>query len=169
MNTNQAKRGSFVFRPSLADAVALCDYRFMLEIGAVRMAHAKAKTATVQTLKNVVRDMKSARSAGDVVAYGHADTRFHQTFFDHSDNSYMSDAYRLASGRIAALRTQLTAKSVERRDVSFREHQKIVSLFEEDNLDELAKFLTEHIDRTRVVYVAAMEHGDLADQKKKRA
>ena len=29
----QSKRGSFVFRPSLADAVALCDYRTMLEIG----------------------------------------------------------------------------------------------------------------------------------------
>jgi DNA-binding GntR family transcriptional regulator len=165
----QSKRGSFVFRPSLADAVALCDYRTMLEIGAARMSHARSKATTLEALKASVRDMKSARAAGDAIEYGHADTRFHQAFFDHCKNKYLHDAYNLAAGRIAALRTHLTIKSAERRDVSFREHQKIVSLFSDDNLDELARCLTEHIDRTRTVYIAVMESGALDDQKKRQA
>jgi DNA-binding GntR family transcriptional regulator len=163
----QPKRGSFVFKPSLADAVALCDYRILLETAAARLSHLKAKVRTLQALKQAVRDMKSARTAGDAIAYGHADTRFHQAFFDHCENSYLGDAYRLASGRIAALRTHLTAKSSERRDVSFREHQRMVGLFEEGNLDELEKCLTEHIDRTRTVYIAVMESGVLGEGKKR--
>ena len=83
----QPKRGSFVFRPSLADAVALCDYRTMLETAAARMSHARAKATTLQALRNAVREMKSARAAGDAIAYGHADTRFHQAFFDHAETA----------------------------------------------------------------------------------
>ncbi len=159
----QSKRGSFVFRPSLADAVALCDYRIMLETGAARMAYARAKGPTLQALNNAVSDMKTARTSRDATAYGHADTRFHQALFDHTENSYLCDAYRLASGRIAALRTHLTAKSSERRDVSFQEHKKILDLFGKGNLEELTKCLTEHIDRTRVVYIAMMKEGAMTD------
>ena len=109
--------------------------------------------------------MVAARSEGDATAYGRADTRFHQAFFDGCGNSYLEDAYGLASGRIAALRTHLTVKSPERRDVSFGEHEKIVSLFARNDLGGLAACLTEHIDRTRIVYIAVMEAGILDESK----
>lgn len=145
------KRGSFVFQPSAADASALCDYRFMLEREALRLSHQRAPRETHAGLLAAIAIM-DASLAEDPVAYGRADTQFHQAFFDHCGNPYLVEAYRLASCKVAALRTHLTAHVRERRVNSLEEHRAMAMHFEQGALDALFQLLAEHINRTRQVY-----------------
>jgi DNA-binding GntR family transcriptional regulator len=150
-----SKRGSFVFQPSAKDAAALCEYRFVLESEGLRLSHARALETTLAAMKTAIAAMEKVLTS-DAVAYGRADTQFHQAFLDFCDNAYLSDAYRLASLKVAALRTHLTAHSQDRRNNSFEEHRSMAALFERGDLDGLTTLLAEHIDRTRLVYDEAL-------------
>lgn len=149
------KRGSFVFQPSVADTAALCDYRFLLEREGLRLSHAVARTKALAAMTSALGAMETSLTS-DAVAYGRADTRFHQAFIDQCGNPYLAEAYRLASGKVAALRTHLTAHVEERRVHSLDEHRRMIGLFEAGELDALFNLLAEHINRTRQVYDDAL-------------
>lgn len=149
------KRGSFVFQPSADDAAALCEYRLLLESEGLRLSHRRARTATLATMRAALEAMEAALFA-DAIAYGRADTRFHQAFLDFCGNPYLGDAYRLAAAKVAALRTHLTAHAEDRRVTSLEEHHRMMAFFEVGDLDRLIALLSEHIDRTRQVYDAVL-------------
>lgn len=149
------KKGSFVFRPTLEDAATLCEYRLILELQGLRLSHTRARDATLTVLRDAIAEMDRA-STGDPVAYGRADSRFHSGLLAHCGNSYLIDAYRLAAGKVAALRTHLTARSRERRETSYQEHRHLADLFASGDLTGFEAVLTDHIDRTRKVYVDAL-------------
>lgn len=149
------KKGSFVFQPTIEDTAILCEYRTILEIQAVRLCHARARTEALASWREAIAEMDRA-STDDAVAYGRADSRFHRALFDHCGNAYLADAYRLAAGKVAALRTHLTARSRPRRDTSYEEHRAMADLFEAGDIPALETLLAEHIDRTRKVYWEAL-------------
>ena len=66
--------------------------------------------------------MRNALESGDDRSYGRADTAFHKNFFTFCGNRLVQDAYQLAEGRIATIRTLLTAPNKEQRELSFSEH-----------------------------------------------
>lgn len=145
------KRGSFVFRPTADDAAALCEYRLVLEREGLRLSHQLAPAQTLAAMNGAIAEMEQSLLA-DAVAYGRADTRFHQTSLDYCGNPYLSEGYRLASGKVSALRTHLTAHVDERRVISLGEHRRMAELFAQGKLDTLFDLLAEHIARTRQVY-----------------
>lgn len=145
------KRGSFVFRPSVADTSQLCDYRFMLEREGLRLSHAHAAAETLEAMLAAIAVMEQSL-ASDAIAYGRADTLFHQAFIMRCGNAYLAEAYRLAGGKVAALRTHLTAQVQERRRTSLDEHREMARLFGAGKMEPLFALLRAHIDRTRMVY-----------------
>lgn len=149
------QRGSYVFEPSEEDIDAICSYRYMLESQATRMAHAQNKERTLIAMSDAVTAMEKARRDGDRVAYGQADTRFHAAFFDNCGNAYLRAAYDLVSGKIAALRTQLTAPFEALRSQSFDEHRDFVELFRVGGFTQFDALMREHVNRTGVVYSQA--------------
>jgi DNA-binding GntR family transcriptional regulator len=149
------KRGSFVFQPSVADTAALCDYRFLLEREGLRLSHASARQQTLTAMQAAISEMERTRTA-DAVAYGRADTRFHQAFIDQCGSAYLAGAYALAAGKVAALRTHLTAHVEERRTTSLDEHKRMIGLFGSGELEALFELLAEHINRTRLIYDTAL-------------
>ncbi len=154
-----SKKGSFVFEPTAEDTAMLCDYRLLLESEGLRLSHRRAKQSTRDAMRRSLNAMALVH-VNDAVAYGRADTLFHQAFLDNCGNTYLLDAYRLASGKIAALRTHLTVHVVERRNRSFDEHAAMIRMFVEDDLGGLISLLNEHIDRTRRVYVEALSEAE---------
>lgn len=149
------KRGSFVFQPSAADTAALCDYRFLLEREGLRLSRHTAPDATLAAMNAALVAMEASLTA-DAVAYGRADTQFHQAFLDHCGNPYLAEGYRLASGKVAALRTHLTAHVEARRTHSLEEHRHMTAYFKAGDLEALFALLAEHINRTRQVYDDAL-------------
>ncbi|SDW67754.1 GntR family transcriptional regulator [Roseicitreum antarcticum] len=155
------KRGTFVFETSPDDIKAICTYREIIETQGVRVALHVARDAYLAELSSIVAKMQSALDGDDADAYGRLDTRFHNAAFDHCGNSYLRDANALVTGRIAALRANITAPYAARRAESFQEHKMMTSLLPEGRMDDFDTLLRCHIARTETVYSRALADGHL--------
>jgi DNA-binding GntR family transcriptional regulator len=157
----RSKRGSFVFETNVADIGEICDYRLMLELQGIKAAVGHAPAAYQASMTQILQDMEAALARGDSVAYGTADTAFHQLAFDLCGNSYLRDAYSLVAGRIAALRANITAAYDDRRRESFTEHRAIADMIAAKDFPTLETALSRHVGRTREVYIKAIQEGHL--------
>ena len=149
------QRGSYVFEPTEADIAAICDYRLMLECHAAHLAYTHDKDKAHSALADALTAMEEARRINNRVAYGLADTRFHEVLFHHCANPYLRAAYDLVSAKIAALRAQLTAPFDALRVQSFDEHRRFLDLFDAGDFVHFESLMREHVDRTREVYTLA--------------
>lgn len=155
------KRGSFVFETSRDDIAAICTYREILETQGVRLALSVARKAYLDELARIVGDMDSALGRDDALAYGQLDTEFHAAAFRHCGNSYLRDANALVAGRIAALRTNITAPYADRRVESMAEHRAMLQMLQTDDIAGFEAAIATHIGRTGVVYSKALMDGHL--------
>jgi DNA-binding GntR family transcriptional regulator len=155
------KRGSFVFTTSGDDIAAICTYREILETQGVRLALAVARTAYLAELGTIVAAMDLALGQNDAIRYGQLDTEFHNAAFRHCANSYLRDANGLVAGRIAALRTNITAPYAERRVESMAEHRAMLEMLTANDLPGFATAIATHIGRTKAVYSKALHEGHL--------
>lgn len=103
------KRGSFVFETSLEDISQICDYRQLLEGQAVRAALKFDAEAYLNAMQSILEKMDMAMASAEHQAYSLLDNEFHRLAFDHCGNSYLREAYARVSGRISALRSNVTA------------------------------------------------------------
>jgi DNA-binding GntR family transcriptional regulator len=154
------KKGTFVFQPSLADVEQLAAFRLILETSAVERCLAHAREATQRDLAVAFASMVEARDGADRPAYARADTAFHESFFAHSGNTYLTSAYRTVSGRVAALRAHLSVPSADQQDVSFAEHARMIELFRLGDRAGLVDVLRRHILRAASAYAAAVQTSD---------
>lgn len=155
------KRGSFVFETSLEDISQICDYRQLLEGQAVRAALKFDAEAYLNAMQSILEKMDTAMASAEHQAYSLLDNDFHRLAFDHCGNSYLREAYARVSGRISALRSNVTAPYSERRSESLFEHHQIHDHLCNAALDDFDAALEVHIQRTRQVYSAALADGHL--------
>ncbi len=102
-------------------------------------------------LGTVVADMTDARKARDDRRYLALDALYHQRFFDVSGNRFLDDAYQTIASKMAALRNRLGAHP-DHMTKSFVEHQRIVELLEQGEIDAALDVLVAHIGRKEGSY-----------------
>jgi DNA-binding GntR family transcriptional regulator len=146
------QRGSYVFEPTEEDITDICEFRCMLETQAAASAYRERKADALLALTIALQQMEHAEAQRNRVDYGHADTRFHEALFEHCANPYLLSAYGLVAGKIAALRTQLTAPFDVLRTQSLNEHRKFVTLFRRGDFAGFEALMRIHVDRTRDVF-----------------
>ncbi|HKX40170.1 MAG TPA: GntR family transcriptional regulator, partial [Burkholderiaceae bacterium] len=151
------QRGSYVFEPSEADIVALCEFRFVMEPRAAELAWRHDKAAALGDLKSAVAEMAAARKAKDAVRYSRADTRLHEAFVHHCGNPYLQAAYATAGAKIAALRTHLSAGTDVLNPRGFEQHKHLLELFEQGDFKAFEALLRDHVMGTRASYVASLQ------------
>jgi DNA-binding GntR family transcriptional regulator len=156
------QRGSYVFEPTEDDIADICDFRRMLETQAAESAYREHKADALLALTIAVQQMEHAEAQRNRVDYGHADTRFHEALFEHCGNPYLLGAYGLVAGKIAALRTQLTAPFDVLRTQSLNEHRKFVTLFRKGDFVGFQELMRIHVDRTRDVFTQSWRTKQLA-------
>jgi DNA-binding GntR family transcriptional regulator len=149
--------GSFVFTPSAADITALCSFRIIIEPRAAEFAYRHDRAGTVAAMEAAVADMKEALTTKDNVAYGRADSALHDAFFAHCDNRYLVESHQLVSGRVAALRTNLSSPIDVRTPASFDEHRRLLRWFERGDLAAFETLLTQHITNSGRTYAQALK------------
>jgi len=149
--------GSFVFTPSAADIVELCTFRVLIEPKAAELAYLHDRDDVTKTLTAAVAEMKRALAAKDTLAYGSADTAFHDALFAHCGNHYLMQSYQLIAGRVAALRTNLSSPIDIQTPASFDQHRQMLHLFEQGKFDEFAELMTLHITNSGHAYARALE------------
>ncbi|PZR96123.1 MAG: GntR family transcriptional regulator [Stutzerimonas stutzeri] len=137
------QRGSFVFLPTSEDIANLCEFRRMIEVEALSLAIRRRREATLAALKKAAQDMHEAVLAEDNLRSAHADTAFHEASIENSRNSYLINAYRLVSGKVAALRSHRSTEAI--RDAASSEHFEIISRLEDDDLPGALDELSNHI------------------------
>ena len=101
--------------------------------------------------------MKQAVAAKDTLAYGSADTAFHDALFVHCGNHYLMQSYQLIAGRIAALRTNLSSPLDVQTPASFDQHCELLDLFERGKFEGFTKLMTVHITNSGHAYARALE------------
>jgi DNA-binding GntR family transcriptional regulator len=148
--------GSFVFTPTAADISELCAFRIAIEPQAAKLAYQHDRAGTLTSMKAAMADMEEALAAKDNISYGRADTALHEALFAHCGNHYMAESYRLAAGRIAALRTNLSAPIDVQTPMSFQEHAELVMLFEQGDFVALESLLSTHINESVCTYIQAL-------------
>lgn len=151
--------GSFVFSPSADDVAALCQFRIVLEPKAAEFAYKLDKVGTIAALTAAIAEMEVALAARDNVAYGRADTAFHEALFARCGNRYLQEAYQLAAGRIAALRTNMSAPIDVQSPVSFEEHGRLLALFEAGDFAAFETQMIAHVTKSAKAYEQAVLTG----------
>ena len=98
--------------------------------------------------------MERARDADDRLGVARADTAFHQAIAENSANEYLIAAYRLVSGRVAALRTHTLMSADTIRNRSLGEHRAVIAAFAKGDLGRAETVLEQHIWRMRLRFNA---------------
>lgn len=137
------QRGSFVFQPNRADIEKLCEFRRMVEVDALRLAMRHKRNETLQAMMEAAERMDSACRNGDLLRGARADDDFHEILLINSGNPYLIDAYRLFSGKVAALRSHRS--NLPTRSLANAEHFEIIARLEADNLQGALEALGIHI------------------------
>jgi DNA-binding GntR family transcriptional regulator len=156
------QRGVFVFTLSAREVVEICDFRQAIEGSALRLALERNRAALAEDVASIVGCMAEARKRGDTRAYLDLDTAFHEAFFRHCGNHYLSESYTRYVGKIAALRTHLAVKP-QHMQLSFEEHGQLRDIFRKGMLEEAERVLVAHIARTRTSYSEEVEDIAAAD------
>jgi DNA-binding GntR family transcriptional regulator len=149
--------GSFVFTPSAEDIRTLCTFRIVIEPKAAELAFAHDRASAVAAMEEAIAAMEQAVAAKDNVAYGRGDTAMHEALFAHCGNRYLVESYQLVSGRVAALRTNLSSPIDVTTPASFDEHRALLRLFTSGELASFEKLLTEHITASGRTYARALK------------
>ena len=151
------QRGSYVFEPSEADIAALCEFRCVVEPRAAELAHGHDRDATLVSLQSAIDEMEAARSARDPVRYGRADTKLHESFFEHCGNPYLQAAYATAATKIATLRTHLSAPADVLHPRGFEQHSGLLELFRAGDFKAFEALMRNHVTGTRDNYVNSLK------------
>jgi DNA-binding GntR family transcriptional regulator len=85
-----------------------------------------------------------------------ADTAFHQVIAENSANEYLVGAYRLISGRVAALRTHNLMATDTIRNKSLTEHRALIAALAKGDLERAVAVLADHVWQMRPRYVASV-------------
>jgi len=146
----QPQRGSFVFMPSVADLAELCEFRCIIEVQALHLCFAHSRKAMLAQMRSASSAMAAARAAKDPLASARADSAFHESLLGNCQNHYLTEAYRLASGKVSALRAHSSTANV--RTAANVEHEQIIKAVARNDLPAAEAILTDHILKMRQRY-----------------
>jgi len=149
--------GSFVFYPSADDVAGLCQFRCVIEPKAAELAYHHDKIGAVGAIEAAIGAMETALQQRDNVAYGRADTALHEAMFTHCGNAYLQESYKLAAGKIAALRTNLSSPIDVRNPDSFAEHRRFLKLFLKGDFAAFEALTIVHVKGSGDTYVRALQ------------
>jgi DNA-binding GntR family transcriptional regulator len=144
--------GSFVFMPSEEDVGDLAEFRRVLEVTALRFCYARRREETLRQMRSTLEEMERAQDADDRIGVARADTAFHQAIAENSANEYLIGAYRLMSGRVAALRTHNLLATDKVRDNALSEHRALIAAFSKGDLEHAEDILATHVLQMRIRY-----------------
>lgn len=139
------QRGSFVFRPNEEDIKKLCEFRRMVEVNALGLAMVRNREHTLAAMKAAAERMQAACDEGDRRRAARADDEFHDALLVNSDNPYLINAYRLFSGKVAALRSHYSMPPTY--NTANAEHFAILAMLEREDMQGALDALSAHVVR----------------------
>ena len=137
--------GTYVFSPTDEDVRTLSNFRALLENEAVREAIKRNPARLFAKLDEAILRMKGAMASQDWEIYRKADSLYHLSFLQESDNRYLLNAYHLGAAALEALRVRLQGGLNNFRERSFNEHIDIARLLRAGEVEDARALLRTHI------------------------
>ena len=151
------QRGAFVFTLSQDKITQLCSYRIILENAALDLSLDLDRDGLVTELKHVLSAMVEAKAESEFERYLDLDADFHDAFFNHCRNEYLSEGYRKVGDIVRTMRTHLS-KGPQRTDKSLGEHELIVKNLSDGRIDNAKEVLERQITRGERAYAELTRH-----------
>ncbi|MEL0342912.1 MAG: GntR family transcriptional regulator [Deltaproteobacteria bacterium] len=139
------QKGTFVFSMEKPEIIELCELRFALESLALRYSHERNREPFLKDLERLFKLMRKNQKKENQMKYLELDDQFHKSFFNHCENRYMKDTYRMINARVAALRNYISGEVETQPQQSHEQHESILEALKKDNIDECMKILENHI------------------------
>ncbi|MAJ48217.1 MAG: GntR family transcriptional regulator, partial [Deltaproteobacteria bacterium] len=139
------QKGTFVFSMEKPEIIELCELRFALESLALRYSHERNREPFLKDLERLFKLMRKNQKKENLMKYLELDDQFHKSFFNHCENRYMKDTYRMINARVAALRNYISGEVESLPQQSHKQHESILEALKKDNIDECMKILENHI------------------------
>lgn len=158
--------GTYVFTMELEDLIELLEYRYVLEVAALKDVYKKNYQGLITIIDEITRSMDEALKEGNIKEYVSLDYKFHRAFFDLCGNRYLVEAYNSLSAKIRSLQTRIAIKDTD-RSASFKEHMDIYNCIKNRDFEKLLLELNEHFERTVRSYKNCHDEIEVFYQKEK--
>lgn len=153
----QSNVGSFVFTPSIKDALDLCGHRAVLECASLRLALERDRNHLIDGLVAATTRMQQAAQTSDTVAYTKGDMAFHAHIVNCSGNSSMARTYPHTIGPLMALRTHLFTNLNAHPDQSLAEHEAVINACRDGDVESAVQIVKNHIGQLIARYQATKQ------------
>ncbi len=148
------QRGTFVFRLSDGDVVAICRFREIVEAAALAEAMTHDAATLVRRLEDNMAAMTRAQRGGKPRELPRLDAEFHGAILELCGNAYLRGAYGLIEHKIQALRWRLPSDN-EQITHCQHNHSVIVGQIRQGNIGKAQTTLKRHIRDTLDAYLQA--------------
>ncbi|WP_375763260.1 GntR family transcriptional regulator [Bradyrhizobium sp. Pha-3] len=135
--------GTFVMVLDEASVRMLCEMRTVLELGALRLLADHPEKLAAAVSKQIAAGALAVE-AQDVETAERMDSEFHQALVLATENPLLTDAYRVITHKLNAIRYRLPA-DLERMSRAVEQHRRIVDLTVTGRIEEANVELVSHL------------------------
>lgn len=140
----QANRGAFVARPSLDEALHICEARMIAERAMARLAAERCTTDDLTKMRDLVDTESAAWSAGNVPLAVTLSRNFHRAIASTAGNPIMAEILSNLLSRTALTQAVYAARGSA--GCLCDDHRSLLDAFEARNADAADALMTEHIN-----------------------
>ncbi len=141
--TIKPKSGTFVFSLSRSELNDFLEFRYCIEVDAMRLSYQRNKGSFIQEMRAILDHMEYCISNNNSTEYLSLDSKYHQLLIKYSNNTYHREAYNLVASRMATIRTHMGCNR-EHMLRSFTQHQEICTALSNDKLHQACDLLLSH-------------------------
>ncbi|MEO0822552.1 MAG: GntR family transcriptional regulator [Pseudomonadota bacterium] len=142
----QPRRGVFIRRKSLAEALEMVELWAALESSAARLGCARATDAEIAALSRQATRFTAGGARAELSEYSEANIAFHRSVLALSGNALLVDTADGLLAHLKAVRRRAMADP-ERAERSVTDHSDIVAAIEARQPDEAARIVHDHTMR----------------------
>lgn len=144
------KRGAMVVPIPPDEAVSLSEARELIETFAITKLlteNDRAPRALIDDLSDLVTEQSRHARGRDVAAFVHADTNFHLAIVTAAQNAHLTSLYGILRDRQQRLTLSAAKLTLDLEEI-IQDHQKLVRLLEEGDLDPALSTVRAHTRTT---------------------
>lgn len=139
-----SRRGSFVFDITINEIEEIAEFRFLLELYALKKTLGNNKKGILEILSKNIAEQQKANEQKNYNEYLILDTEFHRSFFKYFKNSNVIKNYEIIINKSQALRVKTLKESVDNGS-SIKGHIDVFEAIKENNIMLIEKTLSKHL------------------------
>jgi len=126
-----------------------------LESLAGELACRNASSERIQEIRRLHGEMLAMHASADLAAYFRYNQAIHEKIVEASGNATLANTYRQLNANVRRVR-YMANLSQERWDAAVQEHEEILAVLAERNVQKLKRLLREHLEHKLAAVVGAL-------------